>query len=177
MKTNSCGGWTKGWAKGWAKFGAGFGVLVAVMAAGVGSPARAAEGQTATADLATLYNEHQRVMTLRDACIAAQPERKGEFGGAYQDWMHRHVRIVDDLDNRFAAIIKRASKDQADYTRNYGKYQSEVVQMREDSKKALLANKDALTLQCAAFPGYLRDPKSDIPALFPAEFKRVYRVR
>ncbi len=155
--------------------------IVAVFAAmawgGVASVARAADAPSATADLATLYNEHQRVLTLRDACMAAQPERKGEFSGAYRDWMHRHVRIVDDLDNRFAAIIKRASKDQADYTRNYGKYQSEVLQLREDNKKALLADKEKLALQCAEFPGYLRHPKSDMPAVFPAEFKRVYRGR
>ena len=152
-------------------------ILSALIAATViaGSVAWAAEAQSYSADLATLYNEHQRLLALRDACIMAQPE--GDFGGAYQDWLARHVRIVDDLENRFAAMIKRASKDQADYTRNYGKYQSEVLQLREENKKALLANKEQLALQCVALPGYLRNPKSDIPALFPAEFKRVYRVR
>jgi len=161
MNINSFGKWT----------------LCAVVAAGVsvGGLAQAAEGQSASADLATLYNEHQRVLALRDACITAQPE--GDFSGAYQDWMARHVRIIDDLENRFAAMIKRASKDQADYTKNYGKYQSEVLQLREESKKALLANREKLALQCVALPGYLRNPQSDIPALFPAEFKRVYRVR
>ena len=163
MNINSFGKWT----------------LCAVIAAGVGvgSLAQAAEAQSASADLATLYNEHQRLLALRDACITAQPENKGDFGGAYQDWMARHVRIIDDLENRFAAMIKRASKDQADYTKNYGKYQSEVLQLREESTKALLANREKLALQCAALPGYLRNPQSDIPALFPAEFKRVYRVR
>ena len=167
MKTRRFGGW------------AGLGLIVAVISA-VGCVARvanAAEGQSASADLATLYNEHQRVLALRDACITAQPENKGDFGGAYQDWMARHVRIVDDLENRFAAMIKRASKDQADYTKNYGKYQSEVLQLREESRKALLANREKLAPQCVALPGYLRNPQSDIPALFPAEFKRVYRVR
>ncbi len=139
--------------------------------------ARAAEQSSYAADLAVLFNEHQRVLVLRDACIAAQPETKADVGGAYEDWLNRHVRIVDDLDNRFAAIIKRASRDQADYSKNYGKYQSEVLQLREENKKALLANKEKLAQQCAELPGYLRHPKSDIPTLFPAEFKRVYRVR
>ncbi len=152
-----------------------FGVMVAVM--GATGAARAAEQSSYSSDLATLFNEHQRVLVMRDACIAAQPEKKADLGGAYQDWLHRHVRIVDDLDNRFAAIVKRASKDQADYTKNYAKYQSEVLQLREDSKKTLLANREKLAAQCAEFPGYLRHPKSDIPALFPAEFKRVYRER
>ena len=154
--------------------GAAMYVAVVASAANV---AYAAEPSTYAADLATLFNEHQRILALHDACITAQPEKKADMGSAYQDWMHRHVRIVDDLDNRFAAIVKRASKDQADYTKNYAKYQSEVLQMREDSKKALLADKEKLAGQCAELPGFLRHPKSDIPALFPAEFKRVYRVR
>jgi hypothetical protein len=153
-------------------------VVLAVISAamGVAGHADAAE-PSYSADLATLFNEHQRVLTLRDACITAQPEKKADLGGAYQDWLNRHVRIVDDLDNRFAAIIKRASKDQADYSRNYGKYQTEVLQLRESNKKELLADKEKLAQQCAELPSYLRHPKSDIPALFPAEFKRVYRVR
>jgi uncharacterized protein with von Willebrand factor type A (vWA) domain len=138
--------------------------------------AQAAEG-TYSANLATLYNEYQRILMLRDACIAAQPGKRGEFAEAYQDWFNRHVRIVDDLDNRFAAIVKRASKDQAEYTRNYGKYQAEVYQMREDNKKALLADREKLAKQCGDYAAYVRHPKSDIPALFPAEFKSVYRVR
>ena len=137
----------------------------------------AAQERNYRADLATLYNEYQRVLTLRDACVAHQPDKRTDFQGAYQDWMNRHVRIVDDLDNRFAAIIKRASKDQAEYSKNYGKYQSEVLQLREESKKAMLANKDKLTKECNEFPAWLRHPKSDIPALHPAEFKSVYRIR
>ena len=152
-------------------------ILLAVVVMSAGGGAQAAEEPSYSAGLATMYNEHQRILAVRDACIVAQPENKGEFGKAYQDWLARHVRIVDDLENRFAATIKRASKDQADYSRSYGKYQSEVLQMREDNKKALLANKEKLALQCAELPGYLRHPKSDIPALFPAEFKRVYRAR
>jgi hypothetical protein len=150
--------------------------LVAVVAMTLPGAARAAESSY-SADLATLFNEHQRVLTLRDACITAQPEKKAELGNAYQDWLNRHVSIVDDLDNRFAAVIKRASKDQAEYTKNYGKYQSEVLHLREESAKALLAKKDVLVTQCAELPGYLRSPKSDIPTLFPLEFKRLYRVR
>ncbi len=152
-----------------------FGGIAAVMSAA--GAARAAESSSYASDLATLFNEHERVLVLRDACIAAQPEKKADFSGAYQDWFNRHVRIVDDLDNRFAAIVKRASRDQAEYTKNYAKYQSEILQLRDESKKALLANKEKLAPQCADFLGYLRHPKSDIPTLFPAEFKRIYRVR
>jgi hypothetical protein len=158
-------------------FQARMALAVIGIALGVSGVVHAAEVSTYSADLATLYNEHQRVLVLRDACIALQPEKKADLGGAYVDWLHRHERIVDDLENRFAAIIKRASKDQADYSKNYGKYQAEVLQLREENKKALLAQKEKLAPQCVEFPGYLRHPKSDIPALFPAEFKRIYRPR
>ena len=153
------------------------GVANVVCAAQTTQGAQGAEGRSYTADLATMYNEYQRVLTVRDACIAGLPAKRDEFAGAYKDWLNRHSRIVDDLDNRFAAIVKRASKDQADYSRNYGKYQAEVLQMREDNKKMLLANKEKLAQQCGDFAAYVRHPKSDIPALFPAEFKSVYRVR
>ncbi len=117
-----------------------------------------------------MYNEYQRLQATRDACVTL-PGRREVIHGAYKDWYNRHERIIDDFDNRFAAIVKRASKDQAEYSRNYGKYQAEVLQMREESKKALLAHKEKLAQQCDEFPDYVRSPKSDIPALFPTEFK------
>jgi len=152
------------------------GLLLAI-AMSAGDVAHGADAPSYSADLATLYNETQRVLALRDACVTLQPEKKADIGGAYLDWLARHEILVDDLENRFAAIIKRASKDQADYTRNYGKYQAEVLQLREESKMALLASKEKLASQCAELPGYLRHPKSDMPAMFPAEIKRIYRPR
>ena len=140
------------------------------------SAAQAAESRSYTADLATMYNEYQRVVALRDACMTL-PGRREEIFGAYKDWFNRHERIIDDFDNRFAALVKRASKDQADYSRNYGKYQAEVLQLREDNKKLLLANREKLLQQCGEFPDYVRSPKSDIPAMFPLEFRTIYRPR
>ena len=138
----------------------------------------AAEAREYNTDLATLYHEHQRVLAMRDACETAQPLSRADFAAAYEDWRTRHARLLDDLENRFAAVIKRASKDQADYSRNYGKYQLEVLEMREDSKRMLLAqNKDKLAEQCKEFPAYLRHPRSDIRALYPDEYRHIYRVR
>ncbi len=151
--------------------------LVLLMVCGLAAvAAQAAESRSYTADLATMYNEYQRVLALRDACMTL-PGKRDEILGAYKDWFNRHERIIDDFDNRFAALVKRTSKDQADYSKNYGKYQAEILQMREDNKKALLANKEKLAQQCGEFPGYIRHPKSDIPAMFPVEFKTVYRPR
>ena len=161
----------------WVLFFTAFALFGGSGVAQAAQATQGAEGRSYTADLATMYNEYQRVLAVRDACMVAQPAKRDELAGAYKDWLNRHSRIVDDLDNRFAALVKRASKDQADYSKNYGKYQSEVLQMREDNKKTLLANKEKLAQQCGDFAAYVRHPKSDIPALFPAEFKSVYRVR
>mgnify|MGYP006919621928 CR=1 FL=1 len=151
--------------------------VTVICTGGVVHAAQAVNNRSYTADLATMYNEYQRVLALRDACVTAQPGNRDAYVGAYKDWHNRHERIIDDFDNRFAAIVKRASKDQADYSRNYGKYQAELLQLREESRKALLANKENLVQQCSEFPVYLRHPKSDIPAMFPLEFKTVYRER
>jgi hypothetical protein len=137
----------------------------------------AAAERSYTADLATLYDEYQRVVSTREACLAGEPARRSEITEAYELWHGRHQRIIDDLDNRFAAIVKRASKNQSEYVKSYAKYQSEVLQMREENKKALLADKTSLAKRCDEFSAYLRHPKSDIPALYPAEFKNVYGVR
>src|SRR5688572_32957416 len=75
-------------------------LIVAAVTAWASAVAVAAEERSYTADLAMLYNEYQRVLTLRDACMASQPAKRDDFSGAYEDWFARHERIVDDLDNR-----------------------------------------------------------------------------
>ena len=128
-------------------------------------------------DLAQLYNEHQRVVALWQACEVAVPERKDAIEQAYRGWAFRHQQVIDDLENRFAAMIKHASKDADDYAKNYGFYQTEVFQMRESQKKSLLANPKKLALQCAFVADYLQNERSDLPILFPAEFHRIYPPR
>jgi len=141
-------------------------------------PAQGADARSYATDLAALYDEHQRVLAMREACVAAQPALRADMEGAYKNWQDRHALLVDDLENRFAALIKRASKDQAEFSRNYGKYQSEVLALREESKRALLAqDREKFSAECREFPAYLRDARSDIPAIFPAEYRNVRRAR
>ncbi len=144
---------------------------------GLGAAAYAAEPRSYSSDLATLYNEYQRVLALREACTIALVSARVEVEGAYKDWETRHARLIDEMETRFAILIKRASKDQAEYTRNYGKYQSEVLALREESKRALLADRERLAGQCKELGPYLRQPQSDIPAMFPAEYRNVLRAR
>jgi hypothetical protein len=150
----------------------------ALLAACLPIAAHAAEPRSYASDLATLYNEHQRVLAMREACVAGQPALRNEVEGAYKDWHDRHALLVDDLENRFAALIKRASKDQADFSRNYGKYQSEVLALREENKRSLLAgDKEKFSAECREFPAYLRNARSNIPAMFPAEYRNIRSAR
>ncbi len=161
-----------------------FAVLLTVCVAGVmlAAPApgyaQSTPQRSYREDLATLYNEHQRVLAMREACVIAQPAARTEMESAYKDWRTRHSPLVDELELRFAALIKRASKDQAEYTRNYGKYNAEVLEMREETKRAMLAgDKEKFSAECREFPAYLRDSRSNIPVLFPAEYRNVRRAR
>ena len=50
--------------------------VLVVIAACASSVAVAADTRTYSADLATLFNETQRVVAVRDACITAQPAKR-----------------------------------------------------------------------------------------------------
>jgi hypothetical protein len=133
-----------------------------------------ATGDYAT-DLATLYHERYALQAQKDVCISVQPKTRAELQKAYDGWRDRHEDLLEDLDARFAAMIKKASVDQKDYSRNFGKYQGAVMRQRQEQKDTLLAlPRDELLRQCRELPGYLRSPKSDIPARYPDEFKSVY---
>jgi hypothetical protein len=156
-------------------------LLGVLLAACASVAAHAADSRSYAADLAALYNEHQRVLALRAACITARPSLRSEVEAAFKVWRERHEDLIDDLEDRFAALVKRASKDRAEFSRNYGKYRAEVVALREDNKRTFLArdkeNKEKFSARCREFPAYLRHSRSDIPEIFSAEFRNVYRAR
>jgi hypothetical protein len=149
--------------------------VVCLVLAGAGSPAVAqATGDYAT-DLGTLYGERYSLQVLKDVCISVQPKTRAALQKAYDDWRERHEDLIEDLDARFSAMIKQASRDQKEYTRNFGKYEGAVMRQRQEQKDALLAlPRDELLKQCKELPAYLRSPKSNIPARYPDEFSTVY---
>jgi hypothetical protein len=133
-----------------------------------------ATGDYAT-DLGTLYHERYALQVQKDVCISVRPKTRAVLQKAYDDWRERHEDLLDDLDNRFSAMIKQASVDEKDYARNFGKYQGAVMHQRQEEKDALLAlPKEDLLKQCRELPGYLRSPKSNIPAKYPDEYRTVY---
>ncbi|MBX9812669.1 MAG: hypothetical protein K2Y16_13820 [Burkholderiales bacterium] len=149
--------------------------VVCLVLAGAGSPVAAQATADYATDLGVLYGERYWLQAQKDVCIGVQPKTRGELQKAYDDWMERHEDLIEDLDARFRAMIKQASRDQKEYSRNFGKYQGAVMSQRQEQKEVLLAlPKDELLRQCKELPGYLRSPKSNIPAKYPDEFKTVY---
>ena len=136
--------------------------------------ARTPEGYAA--NLAALYSEHQWVLAARETCNMALPQGQGEIDGAFGLWRERNKELIDDLEARLAALVRSASKDQRDYSRNYARSQSEVLQQREEERKRLLSRpRTELQQLCGDLPGYLRDPRSDLPNRAPEEYAAIYR--
>jgi hypothetical protein len=144
-------------------------------AAVLGSAAAQGSGDYAT-DLGKLYSERHSIVALKDACSRVLPKLRVETQSAYEQWLARHEDLLDDLEARFAALIKRVSRDEKEYTANYGKYHETVILQRDEQKQAYLAlPKRELLKHCAGLPAYLLDRKSDIPNRYPGEFGTVYK--
>jgi hypothetical protein len=136
--------------------------------------ARTPEGYSS--NLAALYSEHQWVLAAREACNQTLPRGQTDIDSAFGAWRDRNKELIDDLETRLAALVKSASKDQRDYSRNYARSQSEVLQQRGEERKRILARpRTELQQLCAELPGYLRDARSDIPNRAPEEYAAIYR--
>ena len=128
------------------------------------------------ANLATLYNERPRLVAFKDACSRVLPQVRRDTQKAYEEWVDRHEDVLENLEARFLLMIKKASRDEKEYARNYGKYQGAVMQERQAQKEAFLKlPKDELIKECKEFPAYLRSPKSDMYNVYPDEFNAIYR--
>ena len=127
------------------------------------------------ANLATLYNERHRLVAFKDACSRVLPQVRRDTQKAYEEWVDRHEDVLENLDARFLMMIKQASRDEKEYTRNYGKYQGAVMQERQAQKETFLKlPKEELIKECKALPAYLRSPKSDMYNVYPEEFNAIY---
>ena len=87
----------------------------------------------------------------------------------------RNKQLIDDLEERLAVMVKRVSKDQQEYSRNYARSQSEVLKQRDEERKRLLSRpRTDLQQLCADLPGYLRDARSTFQ-FGHREFAAIYR--
>ena len=137
-------------------------------------PSFAVAGVSATdyrASLLEVYGRYQGVLALREACASAFPQLRPANDKAFVAWQARHRKLHDELDQRFALMVRAYSKDEKDYARNYGKYQGAVLRQREEAKQALLLEtRGDLEPRCKAFPEFLVGRESDLESEFANEW-------
>jgi hypothetical protein len=142
-----------------------------------GSPLRAAEpALDYPTSLRQLYGAYQGVLARRDACAAAHAGERRVYDRAFESWQARHRSLIQELEHRFALLIRGASKDEKDYVRNLGKYEGLVLRQREEVKHELLKRPPSeLAAMCKALPAFLAGPDSDIASAYPEELALVRR--
>lgn len=145
-----------------------------IAASGIVSPVAAQASGNYSEDLARVYAAHQRILALKEACDEAVPGQRAGHDKAYAGWRKRHQSLLQDLDRRLTLMIRQASKDQQEYSRNLGKYEGAIVQQRQDYKKDLLSlDKAELEQQCAQLPAYLQGPEADFSKKYAEELQTI----
>lgn len=130
------------------------------------------------ATLATLYGERYWMQAYKDVCISVIPKSRQDLQSAYEEWLERHEQVVESLETRFAAMVKKASRDQKDYDEKYNAAHNEVMKQREENKANLRKlPKEELLKQCQDLPAFLRSEKSNMPNTHPKEFEALYGKR
>jgi hypothetical protein len=146
--------------------------------ASVAVPVAAQEAGTYSEDLARVYGAHQRILALKEACDEAVPAQRKSHDKAYGEWKKRHNALLQDLERRVTLMIRKASKDQQDYTRNLGKYEGAILQQRLDYKKDLLSlDKAEMGQQCAQMSAYLQGAEADFSKKYAEELQTIGKRR
>lgn len=130
----------------------------------------AAEGFDYAGNLREVYGAYQGVLARREACASAYPQSRAAGDKAYAVWRGRHRKLIEELDQRLAMMIRGASKDEKDYARNIGKYEGAILRNREEATKALLEQLPSdLDAMCRAMPGFLAGAESDLEKAYAEE--------
>jgi hypothetical protein len=123
------------------------------------------------ASLLEIYGKYQGVLALREACVSAFPQSRATYDKAFSAWQGRHKKLHDELDQRFAMMVRGYSKDEKDYAKNFGKYQGAILKQREEIKQTLLLEtRGELEARCKGLPDFLQGRESDLEAEFPGEW-------
>jgi hypothetical protein len=126
-------------------------------------------------NFALLYNERHRLVAFKDVCSRVLPKQRRETQSAYEEWVDRHELVLENLEARFLAMVKRASRNEREYNENYRKYRSAIEQERQAQKEAFLARpREDLAKECKEYPAYLRSADSDMYNRYPEEFAALY---
>ena len=151
-----------------------FATRLLVLASIIPAPAVALAAVSAAdyrASLLEIYGKYQGVLALRDACNSAFPKTQPVNEKAFAAWQKRHRRLHDELDQRFAMMVRAYSKDEKEYSRNYGKYQGAVLKQRDEARQSLLMEtRGDLEERCRGLPEFLQGRESDLESEFANEW-------
>jgi hypothetical protein len=121
-------------------------------------------------NLREVYGAYQAVIARKDACATAYPQQRAGTEKAYTAWQKRHRKLIDELDQRVAMMIRGASASEKDYARNVGKYEGAILQQREEVKRELLQQLASdLEAMCKGLPEFLRGADSDLEKAYAEE--------
>jgi hypothetical protein len=139
-------------------------------------PALAADASVSAAEfranLVDVYGRYQGILARRDACNAAFPKARDLTDQAFKAWYGRHKKLVQELDDKLAMMVRAYSKDDKDFSRNFGKFHGSILQQRQDVQGALLKQDRAeLENMCKDLPLFLKGNESDLEKEFAEELK------
>jgi hypothetical protein len=124
------------------------------------------------ANLVDVYGRYQGMMARREACNAAFPKAKVSTDQAFEIWLGRHKKLVQELDQKVSMMIRAYSKDEKDYSRNFGKFHGAILQQREEVRDTLLQQDRAeLEKICRDLPLFLKANESDLEKEFAEELR------
>jgi hypothetical protein len=143
----------------------------ALLASGL---AAAQAGGSYAANLSRVYEATQFIQAAKEGCDTAEPDTRKANDAAYSAWRKRHQSLLDELERRFLAMVRKASADQKDYSKNVGKYAGEVLQHLENMKKQFLGQPpQEVSRQCQGFPDYLKSSEADLRKRYAAELTAI----
>jgi hypothetical protein len=123
------------------------------------------------ASLLEIYGKYQGVLALRDACNSAFPKTQAANEKAFAAWQKRHRKLHDELEQRIVMMVRGYSKDEKDYSRNYGRFQGVILKQREEAKQSLLVEtRGDLEPRCTGLPEFLQGRESDLESEFANEW-------
>ena len=149
-------------------------MMVALAGAAAGPAVLAQATGTYADDLSRVYEAPQFIRAIKEACDTNQVPSRAVNDAAYGAWRRRNKALLDELERRFTAMIRRASTDEHDYAKNIGKYAGAVVQNREELKEQFLAQgTQEVERRCREFPQYLRSADADLNRRYAEELKSI----
>jgi hypothetical protein len=152
-------------------------VVIALGAAIYCQPVLAQNTPESRKALNIVYGSYQSVVSNKEACNAVFPAQQAVNDKAFAAWQARHKALIVELDGYFTELIRRASADEKDYSRNVGKAEGALLQQRQEVKDALAAKPRAEREQlCKGLPKFLAGADSDLEKAY-AEELRIIRGR